>query len=754
LKHIIQTEATMDLKPVVTEPAFEPTESLFRAIANSIPQLAWVARADGYVVWYNQRWFEYTGTTPQDVQGWGWQSVHHPGVLPAVLVQWQDSIALGEPFDMEYPLKGADGVFRVFVTRVLPINDSEGQVIHWFGTNSDLGEGLLRQQALQDSAETYRMAIKATNAAIWDLNLENDSVHWNDAFAVAFGQPPSTGDCHEWWEERIYPADREETLQSFRIAMAGPENGWTGEYRFRRADGRWANLSDRGYFLRDKSGKPLRMVRALMDFTERKSAELRNVQLAAMVDAAQDAIIVKSLDGTISSWNGGAQRLFGYTSSEMIGQRVMRLLPPGQHEEESRILARLGRGDRIEPYETVRCHKDGRLVEVSVSVSPIRDGHGRIVGASKIARDITELKRREAAMQQAHEELREQAKVLEMAQGLVRGMDNRIVQWNMGAERLYGFSKEEVLGRVSHELFRTEFPQPLAEIEEILLRTGLWEGELVHRRRNGDRLVVASQWVLHRNSAGIPVHVLEVDTDITERMAAQKALEIRNTDLQQFAYIASHDLKTPLRTISGFVELLQVNYAGQLDAQGADWIRRASEGAHRLEARIDNLLLYSRLDSRAAPFEPVDCRAVLAETLEALESVIRETGAEVTADQLPIVMGDSSQLVQLFQNLIGNGIQYRGPTRPRIHVSAKRTNGDWLFSIADNGIGIHPQYHERIFELFRRLHSQKAYPGDGIGLTLCRRVVGRHGGRIWIESEPGRGCTIFFTLFYLKDLNP
>jgi PAS domain S-box-containing protein len=305
------------------------------------------------------------------------------------------------------------------------------------------------------------------------------------------------------------------------------------------------------------------------------------------------------------------------------------------------------------------------------------------------------------AMRRGHEQLREQAAVLDLAQVIVRDMESRIVQWNLGAERLFGFSKEEAQGRVSHELFQTEFPQPLGQIEEKLYRTGQWEGELVHRTHDGERLAVTSQWVLYRDPAGNPVRILEVDIDITERTRAQKDLELRNLDLQQFAYIASHDLKTPLRTISGFVELLQVNYSGQLDAQGADWIRRASEGAHRLERLIDNLLLYSRLDSRAESFEPVDCQAALDEALQGLEILVHQTGAHVTADELPTVMGDSTQLVQLFQNLIGNGIKYRDGSSPRVHISAKKEKDKWVFSVSDNGIGIDPEHHERIFELFR-----------------------------------------------------
>jgi PAS domain S-box-containing protein len=246
--------------------------------------------------------------------------------------------------------------------------------------------------------------------------------------------------------------------------------------------------------------------------------------LAAIVESSEDAIIGKTLEGIVTSWNEGARRLFGYTAEEMLGQPVSRIIPIERSEEETQILARLRRSERVEHYETVRRHKDGRLVDVFLTISPIRDGSGRIIGASKIARDITEQKKAEAASRQAHERLQEQAALLELAPVLVRDIDSRIVLWTKGAERLYGFSKAEALGRVSHELFQTEFAEGKANVDERLRRDGQWEGELVHRKRDGKQLVVASQQIVYCDSAGRPLHILEVNADITERKSAEQGL--------------------------------------------------------------------------------------------------------------------------------------------------------------------------------------------------------------------------------------
>ncbi|MBV8378764.1 MAG: PAS domain-containing protein [Verrucomicrobia bacterium] len=242
----------------------------------------------------------------------------------------------------------------------------------------------------------------------------------------------------------------------------------------------------------------------------------------------------------------------------------------------------------------------------------------------------------------------------------------------------------------------------------------------------------------------------ELEQRVRNRVAdltrAQEVLEMRNLDLQQFAYMASHDLKTPLRTISGFLELLGTTYGGQLGVKGADWIRRASDGARRLEALIDNLLAYSRVDSQAQPFELVELGEVVADCLEDLGAEIQASGAEIIAGTLPTVAGDRTQLTQLFQNLLGNAIKYRSAKRPLIRVSAQWKKNEWIFAVADNGVGIEPEHHEKIFELFRRLRTHKSLIGDGIGLSVCRRIVTRHGGKIWVESQPGQGCTVLFTL--------
>ncbi len=224
------------------------------------------------------------------------------------------------------------------------------------------------------------------------------------------------------------------------------------------------------------------------------------------------------------------------------------------------------------------------------------------------------------------------------------------------------------------------------------------------------------------------------------------ALEASNIELQQFAYIASHDLQTPLRGIAGFSQFLQQEYQGRLDETADGYLVRIIEGTKRMQTLIKDLLSYSRIDSRSRPFEPTNLNEVVEDAVTILDSSIQDSGGTVTRDELPTVAADRSQLVQLLQNLIGNALKYHGDQTPRVHVSAENGGHEWTISVRDNGIGIEDKHHERIFEIFRRLHTQTEYPGTGIGLAVCRRIVQRHNGRIWVESEPGRGSTFRFTV--------
>ena len=391
-------------------------------------------------------------------------------------------------------------------------------------------------------------------------------------------------------------------------------------------------------------------------------------------------------------------------------------------------------------------------------------------------------------------ELREQAQLLDLAHDaiMVRDLDGRILFWNQGAAERYGWSSQEAIGRITHQLLQTEFPQPLEEIMAELQRESFWEGELEHNRRDGKRIVVASRWVLKRSDNSESQAVMEINNDITERKRAEESLrkahgeleqrvqertrdlktsnellemEIAerkraesilaqqstelarsNSELEQFAYIASHDLQEPLRMVGSYVQLLERNYKNLFDAKGEEYIAYAVDGAKRMQLLISDLLAYSRVGTQGNEFALSDCAGVVGLAIKNLQKAIQESGATITCEPLPTVRADRMQLLQLFQNLLANAIKFRAEQPPEIHITAKHTDGFWQFTVKDNGIGIEPRHFERIFLIFQRLHSRRHYPGTGMGLAICKKIVDRHGGTIWPVSESGMGTTFFFTL--------
>jgi len=291
-------------------------------------------------------------------------------------------------------------------------------------------------------------------------------------------------------------------------------------------------------------------------------------------------------------------------------------------------------------------------------------------------------------------------------------------------------------------------------------------GENIQRILGGEELGGIEYTALRKDGSTFPVLVYAapitrgndtvglrgVTVDITERKRAQAKLEqavaalVRsNEELEHFAYIASHDLQEPLRMVASYVQLLARRYKGKLDKDADDFIAYAVDGATRMQRMINDLLNYSRVGTRGKEFQPTSCEDVLSQTVTNLQLAIEKSGALITHDSLPTVMADESQLVQLFQNLVSNAITYRGQESPRVHVSAEQNRNEWVFAVSDNGIGIEPQYFERIFQLFQGLHSS-SHPGNGIGLAACRKIVERHDGRIWVESEIGEASTFHFTI--------
>jgi PAS domain S-box-containing protein len=380
----------------------------------------------------------------------------------------------------------------------------------------------------------------------------------------------------------------------------------------------------------------------------------------------------------------------------------------------------------------------------------VRDDGGEIMGTCAIVRDIGE-RLRDARAKQA---------ILDSALDAIVTIDGEgtVVEFNPAAEAMFGYAKSDAVGRKLADLI---VPERLREDHRgglaRHLETG--EGQVIGRRvelpalrRDGEEFP-AEVSIVRLKGADAPLFTGFI-RDLTRLKDAQRELESTiqdlqrsNHDLEQFAYVASHDLQEPLRMVVAYMDLLNRAYAGALDERADRYIHYAVEGAQRMKVLIDNLLAYSRIESRGEPLARVDCGSVVERALDNLRFAVEEAGATIdVGEDLPSVLADETQLEQVFVNLVGNALKFRSPAAPRVSIAASRSGDHWEFRIEDNGIGFEEDQAERIFQMFQRLHDRKTYGGSGIGLALARRTIERHGGRIWARSKPGKGSTFYFTL--------
>jgi len=350
---------------------------------------------------------------------------------------------------------------------------------------------------------------------------------------------------------------------------------------------------------------------------------------------------------------------------------------------------------------------------------------------------------------------------------LVLDSDRKVISANRSFYQTFQVKPGEVEGKTLYDLGNRQWDIPkLRELlEEILPKNTVFlDFEIDHNFETlGRRVMVLNARRIFHETKRMQMVLLAIE-DITERKRAEKelkqaeelkqaieALEVSNKDLEQFAYVASHDLQEPLRMVSSFTQLLAKRYRGKLDKDADEFIAYIVAGVKRMQALINDLLTYSRVDTRGESFGPIDSEAAFDQAITNLRVAIEEGEAVITHDPLPPLIADNSQIVQLFQNLLGNAIKFHGKEPPRVHVSARQENNEWIFSCRDNGIGIAPECFDRVFVIFQRLHGREDYPGTGTGLAICNKIVERHGGRIWVESELNKGSTFYFAIPLVGD---
>jgi PAS domain S-box-containing protein len=494
-----------------------------------------------------------------------------------------------------------------------------------------------------------------------------------------------------------------------------------------------------------------------LDDVQKHLAQMEG-KYAGLLEAAPDSMVVVDDSGKIVLLNLQAEKQFGYLRNELLGQRVTniiregfaeRLAADGNRTAAEALAQQIGTG-----IELVGRRKNGSEFPMEIMLSPLESTEGVLITAA--IRDIS--LRQQAQMHLAQMESKYRG-LLEAAPDAMVVVDasGNIVLLNLQAEKQFGYLRDELLGQAVKNLIPEGFAERLVadgtrtatEALTQQIGTGI---ELVGRRKNGTEFPIEIMLSPLESAEGVLITAAIRDISVrktAERQLAEMVSELKrsNEELGQFAYIASHDLQEPLRMVASYTQLLSRRYTGRLDSDADEFIAFAVDGANRMQRLIKDLLEFSRVGTRQIPFADVASTTVLQQALLNLRGVIEESGALVTFGPLPTVRANEHQLIQLFQNLIGNSIKYHTAGKPNIHISAVRDAGEkWVFSVRDNGIGIAAQHLERIFGMFQRLHKRHEFVGTGIGLAICKKIVERHGSAISVTSEPGVGSVFSFSL--------
>jgi PAS domain S-box-containing protein len=496
------------------------------------------------------------------------------------------------------------------------------------------------------------------------------------------------------------------------------------------------------------------------EITERKKSEeaLRGseVKFRGILESAPDAMVIADGQGRIVLVNAETERLFGYRREELVGQIVDILLPERfrgkypQHREGHTahpVTRSMGAG-----LDLGGLRKDNTEFPVEISLSPIETPEGILI--SSTIRDVTARKTAEEALREAEERFRTLANNISQLAWMA-DEKGYIFWYNQRWFDYTGTTLEEMAGWGWQAVHHPDHVQQVvARISKCFQSGEVWEDTFPLRGANGNYRWFLSRAVPIRDPEGNVLRWFGTNTDITERKKSEEHLvktvgELKrsNDELQQFAYVASHDLQEPLRMVASYTQLLAERYKGRLDSDADEFIAYAVDGSNRMQALIQDLLAYSRAGTNGKVLREISSEQALKEALANLRGTIEESGAVVTHDALPAITTDDTQLAQIFQNLVGNAIKYHGSEVPHVHVSATKNGGkEWIFSVRDNGLGIDPQYFERIFIIFQRLHGRKEFEGTGMGLAICKKMLERLGGRIWVESQPEKGSTFYFAL--------
>ncbi len=652
------------------------TTAQFSALADNIPNLAWMADSKGKIYWYNSSWYKYTGKNERQMQKQGWKKVHDPRLLPLVVKKWTTAVKNGLPFEMEFPLKDSHGQFHDFLTQVTPVKDNHGNVLHWFGTNTDL--------------------------------------------------------------------------------------------------------------------------------TNQKKIEEAQLRLAAIVEFSDDAIISEDLRGYITSWNKGAERLFQYKAEEVLNKSVNVIVPPDLLEQEKEILSNLKKGKSTDHLQTVRISKDGTRINVSLSISTIKNPNGELIGGSKIIHDISDIKRNEENLKF----LARASKILSSSLDYQKTLNNltqlavpHIADW-CSVDMLNSSSQVELVALAHKDPKKVAWAKELRQRQPIdmnaplgvpnVLRTGkseiypiITDAMLVAAAKNQKELQLARQIgftsviivpiLSQRKPIGAISFIttesrkryVEADLTVAEEIASRASLAIENSRLyrsaqkelnerkklekqkDEFIGVASHELKTPVTSIKSYTQMLHYKFKKEGQLEAANLLAKLDTQIDKLTDLIGDLLDVTKIEAGKMAFNTTnfDFDDLVEEIVEEMQIITAKHKLIINGSSNQTINGDRERIGQVLINLISNAIKY-SPNADKIVISNSREGKNVKLCVQDFGLGIPEEKKNQVFNRFFRISgpNQETFPGLGLGLYISSEIIKRSKGKIWVESREGEGSVFCFSL--------
>jgi len=750
-------------KPVETlalEEAFELLEGL--------PVPVFFKSRDGRYLGVNKAWEEMFGLARAAFVGKQVRDLYPQNPEIAELHALKDRELWQRPGSQSYetPIVTPDGRRRdtIYYKATFP-----GGLV---GVIVDVTARTRAQAALRESEERFRSVVDSANEGmlVYDRNLT--VIAGNRAaeriiglpLAALIGRPGFTSQlpCIREDGQPLTPADRPTRItlrtsrpqSGVRIGILRKEGGASGAVQ-------WLSVNT-AFLRRLDETEHYGLVSTITDVTAQRDAEERlresEARFRRTFELAGSGMAHIGLDRRFIRVNRRLCEILGYPEDELLRLTGRQISHPDDLDviNDQRPALYAGKIDAVR-LEKRYLRKDRSTVWVKFTMTVERDAAGAPLYEIAVYDDITAQLDAQQRLRESEARFRQTFELA--ASGICHVVDGRFVKVNKALCEILGYSEEQLLGKTVKEVSHPE-DRDVTDAGRMRIRKGELDSARFEKRYiRADGAVVWADLAiaLVRDPAGAPLYEVAIFDDITERKqqeaalrAAHEELKRSNAELEQFAYVASHDLQEPLRMVASYTQLLGRRYEEKFDKDAREFMSYIVDGASRMKQLIEDLLAYSRVGTKGHDFQPVAAEGALRRGLFNLRAAIEEAGAAVTFDSLPTVHADEAQLAQLFQNLVGNALKFRSASVPRIHVQASEREHEWQFEVRDNGIGIEPQYFERIFMVFQRLHNKGEYPGTGIGLAICKKVVERHGGRIWVESRPAQvpnqGSSFYFTL--------